>query len=61
MDKKKNIAQIKHLRNNYKRFHIDFRITTFEKFQELCVKKNTTPTTEIKKFVEEYIEENSSL
>lgn len=60
MEKKKNLAQIKHIRKNYKRFHIDFRINTFEKFQELCTKNNTTPTTEIKKFIDEYIENHSS-
>lgn len=52
-------AQIKHIQNNYKKFHIDFKIDTFYKFQEICKNNNTTPTTEIKKFVDSYIKNNS--
>lgn len=59
MNSNKYKAQIKHIRKNYKKFHIDFKIDLFNKFQEVCKKNNTTPTTEIKKFVELYIEQNS--
>lgn len=52
-------AQIKHLRNNYKRLTIDFKIQELEKFKEICKNKNTTPTTEIKQFVKSFIENNS--
>lgn len=54
-NKDKYKSQIKHLRQNYKRFHIDFKIDLFKTFDSLCKKNNTTPTTEIKKFVNEYI------
>lgn len=59
MENDKYKSQIKHLRNNYKRFHIDFKIDTFEEFQKVCKKKKTTPTTVIKEFINNYIRENS--
>lgn len=59
MEENKYKYQIKHIRNNYKRFHLDFKFDTFNKFQEICKKNNTTPTTEIKKFVDSYIKDNS--
>lgn len=58
-NKNKYKSQIKHLRKNYKSFHIDFRIDLFNTFSDLCKSNNTTPTTEIKKFVNEYIEKYS--
>jgi hypothetical protein len=58
MENNKYKAQIKHIQNNYKKFHIDFKFDTFNKFQEICKKRNTTPTTEIKKFVDEFIKSN---
>ena len=54
-NKNKYKAQIKYRKNNYKQFNIDFRFDIFEEFAHLCKKNNTTPTTEIKKFVENYI------
>ena len=59
MENNKHKAQIKYRKNNYKQFNIDFRFETFNTFAEICQKNNTTPTTEIKKFVEEYIKSNS--
>lgn len=59
MENNKYKAQIKHIKNNYKKFHIDFKNETFYKLQEVCKKNGTTPTTEIKKFVDLYIKENS--
>lgn len=59
MENNKYKAQIKHIKNNYKKFHIDFKFDTFNKFQTACKKNNTTPTTELKKFVELYIAQNS--
>lgn len=56
--KSKYKYQIKHLKNNYKKFHIDFKIDMYDEFLKICKKNQTTPTTEIKKFVEKYIEEN---
>lgn len=58
-NKSKYNAQIKHIQNNYKKFHIDFKNDIFEMFQKACKKNNTTPTTEIKKFVNSYIKDNA--
>lgn len=58
-NKNKYKAQIKYRKNNYKQFNIDFRFDIFDKFVSICKKNNTTPTTEIKKFVEDYIKDNS--
>lgn len=52
-------SQMKYRKSNFKQFNIDFRFDTFDKFQEICKKNNTTPTTEIKKFVDEYIKNNN--
>lgn len=52
-------AQVKHLRENYKRITIDFKTEQLQKFKDICKLKNTTPTTEIKKFVDSYIKHNS--
>lgn len=59
MGNNKYKAQINHIRKHYKAFHIDFDIDIFNKFKELCLKNNSTPTTEIKKFVNSFIKENS--
>ena len=59
MENNKYKAQIKHLRNNYKRITIDFKIDELNTFKIICKKNDTTPTTEIKKFVKSYIEKNS--
>lgn len=58
-NKDKYKAQIKHLRSNYKRITIDFKIDELDRFKKLCKENNTTPTTEIKQFVKRYIETNS--
>lgn len=59
MENNKYKAQMKYRKNNYKQFNIDFKIDTLDKFMSICKKNNTTPTTEIKKFVDSYIRENS--
>lgn len=59
VNKSKYKSQIKHIKTNYKKFQIDFRKDIFFQFQEICSKNNTTPTTEIKKFVLDYIRDNS--
>lgn len=59
MENNKYKAQIKYRKNNYKQFNIDFKIDVFNSFVEICKKNNTTPTTEIKRFVEDYIKNNS--
>lgn len=57
--KSKYSNQIKHIQSKYKKFHIDFKIETFEKLQEICKRNHTTPTTEIKKFVDDYIKNHN--
>lgn len=59
MENSKYSSQIRHIQKYYKKFHIDFKIDMFDRFLEVCEKNNTTPTTEIKKFVEQYISNNS--
>lgn len=59
MENSKYKSQIKHIKNNYKKFHIDFKFDTFNQFKIACNKNNTTPTTEIKRFVNSYIKNNS--
>lgn len=57
-NKNKYSRQIKYRKNNYRQFNIDFKNEVFDKFVALCKKNNTTPTTEIKRFVDEYINNN---
>lgn len=52
-------SQIKHIKANYTKFQIDFNKETLNIFKEICKKNKTTPTTEIKKFVDSYIKNNS--
>ena len=56
--KDKYNAQKKYRKNNYKQFNIDFNPYIFDKFVSVCKKNNTKPTSEIKKFVEDYIKNN---
>lgn len=56
MENSKYSHQIKHIREKYKRFHIDFKKDVFNRFQEKCKSQNTTPTTVIKEYVNSYIE-----
>lgn len=57
-NKNKYKAQIKHINNNYKRFRIDIKNEDFEMLQKICKMNNTTLTTEIKKFLNSYIEKH---
>jgi len=57
-DKKKYDSQLKHLRSKYIRFSLDFRPDELEEFKQICKDIGTTPTTEIKKFVRTFCEEN---
>lgn len=56
-DQKKNSSQIKHLRSKYVRFSLDFKPEVLNAFKEKCAANGTTPTTEIKKFVAEYLKD----
>lgn len=52
-------SQIKNLRKNYVRFPLDLKPDVLETFKNKCKENNTTPTTEIKKFIKKYCEENN--
>jgi len=54
--KSKYSAQMKYNRKNFVSFHIDFKPEVLKSFREKCAENGTTATTEIKKFVNQYIE-----
>lgn len=58
-EKSKYISQQKYIRKNYVRFPIDLKPEVLEQFKKLCNENNTTPTTEIKKFISEYCKHNA--
>lgn len=47
-------SQQQHIRKNYVRFPLDLKPELLEAFKKKCKENNTTPTTEIKKFINEY-------
>lgn len=49
-------AQEKHIRKHYARFPLDLRPEVLEEFKKACKENETTPTTEIKKFIASYCE-----
>jgi len=51
-------AQQKHLREKYVRFSLDLKPNVLEAFRNACEHCGTKPTTEIKKFINQYIEDN---
>jgi hypothetical protein len=51
--------QTKHIREHYKRLPIDLRPDVLDQFKAKCQANNTTPTTEIKKFINQYLREQS--
>nr|DAW30415.1 MAG TPA: repressor [Bacteriophage sp.] len=50
--------QQKHLRKNYVRFEIDLRPEILQAFRAACLANGSTPTTELKKFIAHYLEQN---
>ena len=58
MEKKKYESQIRNLRKNYVRFPLDLKPEVLAAFKAACAANDTTPTTEIKKFIARYVEEN---
>ncbi len=58
MEKKKYESQIRNLRKNYVRFPLDLKPEVLAAFKAACAANGTTPTTEIKKFIARYVEEN---
>ncbi len=47
-------TQIKNLRKNYVRFPLDLKPDVLNAFKAKCAANGTTPTTEIKRFIKEY-------
>ena len=60
MSESKYQSQIKNLRKNYVRFPLDLKPDVLEAFRAACEKNGTKATTEIKKFINQYIEDNQS-
>ena len=54
----KSAAQQRYNRKTYVRFPLDLKPDVLEKFKAVCAENGTTPTTEIKRFINEYISEN---
>lgn len=57
MSDSKYSAQIKNLRTNYVRFPLDLKPEVLEAFKAKCAELGTTPTTEIKKFINDFIKD----
>jgi len=51
--------QAKYIRNNYKRLSLDLKPDILELFKQKCSENGTKPTTEIKKFIDDYIKSNT--
>lgn len=60
MSESKYARQAAYNRKNYVRFPLDLKPDILEKFKEKCKENNTTPTTEIKKFIASYISDETS-
>lgn len=60
MSESKYKAQQKYNRKNYVRFPLDLRPDVLEAFRTACEENGTTPTTEIKRFISEYIGQSSN-
>ncbi len=55
MSEAKYKRQAEYNRKNYVRFPLDLRPEVLEKFRAACTANGTTATTEIKKFIADYI------
>ena len=58
MSESKYQSQMKNLRKNYVRFPLDLKPDVLEAVRAACEKNGTKATTEIKKFINQYIEDN---
>lgn len=56
MAESKYKAQQKYNRKTYVRFPLDLKPDVLEAFRAACKARGTTPTTEIKRFIAEYID-----
>lgn len=59
-EEKKYASQQKHLRTKYVRFPLDLKPDVLEAFKAKCDELGTTPTTEIKKFINTFISEDEA-
>lgn len=57
-EKSKYASQAAYNRRTYVRFPLDLRPEILEAFRKACRKNETSPTTEIKRFIQKYIDEN---
>lgn len=57
---KKYTSQQKHLRTKYVRFPLDLKPEVLDAFKAKCDIMGTTPTTEIKKFINNFISEDEA-
>lgn len=55
----KYAAQQKYNRKTYARFGLDLKPEFLASFRAACARNETTPTTEIKRFIAWYIEQNT--
>lgn len=60
MSESKYKAQQKYNRKNYVRFPLDLKPDVLEAFRAACKANGTTPTTEIKRFIAEYVGQGSN-
>lgn len=60
MEEKKYSSQQKHLRSEYVRFPLDLKPDILEAFKSKCKVQGTTPTTEIKKFINSFISKDEA-
>lgn len=58
MAESKYARQAAYNRKTYVRFPLDLKPDVLEAFKAACQKNDTTPTTEIKKFIAGYCEQN---
>lgn len=60
MAESKYARQAAYNRKTYVRFPLDLKPDMLEAFRAACASNNTTATTEIKKFISDYIEKNGT-
>lgn len=59
-EEKKYVSQQKHLRSKYIRFPLDLKPDVLDAFKAKCESLGTTPTTELKKFINQFISEDQA-
>lgn len=56
-EKSKYSAQQKHLRSKYVRFPLDLKPEILDAFKAKCAELGTSPTAEIKKFINDFLKD----